>query len=157
LRVRNEGDTACANVDVLKEQILVVLGCEPVSQLEGARSESQNTAAEVGFTVVETASSGDIDVAGIVAGNASPSLPNAALTSGGGTLKDRQTLAEVTRIETLNETFLRPVLILRIGHDVCESNVQYLIPHQQADTLESAFDIGERLGSGKWERQELRR
>src|SRR5262249_39571290 len=84
-------------------------------------------------------------------------LPDPALTSGGRTLKHCQTLAKIAGIETLYEPFLRPVLILWIGHDVGERNVQYLIPHQQPDSLESAFDIGERLRPGKWKRQQLRR
>src|SRR5947199_1284271 len=40
---------------------------------------------------------------------------------------------------TLFRSFLRPVLIARIGHDVCESNVQNVIPHQQPGSLQGAF------------------
>src|SRR6185503_17664201 len=88
-RVRNQRDTARAHVDVLKEQILVVLGREPVDKLEGARCEFQDAAPEVCYSVIASARGGDINVPGAIARNAPASLPNPTLTSGGRTLKDR--------------------------------------------------------------------
>ena len=134
----------------------MILRRKPVRKLETPAGELQRAAPEIADTVVAAAGGRQIDVALTVRRDPPACLPDSTFPAARCRLEDCEPLLQVARVECLNEALLRPVLVVRIGHDVRERDIEHVVDHQQPRPLECAFHVRERpLRSGERERQQL--
>src|SRR6185503_8802807 len=98
---------------------------KPVGKLETGAGKLQRAAAKVADSVIEAAGGGKIDVAATVRRNPAASLPDSTFQPTRRRLEDGQPLLQIARVECLHEPFLRPVLIVWIGHYVSAGDIQH--------------------------------
>ena len=99
-------------------------------ELETGAGELQRAASEIPDAVIVPAGGGQINVAKAVRRDPTTALPDSTFPSGGGRLEYGQAACQIARIECLQEAFLRPMLIVRVGHHVGDSDIENIVDHQ---------------------------